>query len=212
MGISVSIAILAGGSSSRFGGIDKQELLFLGSMLGRRVAEQALSTGSTVTIVGRNPKPYRALPVQFAEDTIPGYGPLSGLHAALLATESDYVYLLACDMPFFSPGWYQRLLDLARLDPGLDAILALSSGGPQPFHALYSKRLVPLLESGFFAASRSRERLSFARAIAGSSCLFIPEKETEGLTHKGNIFNGINTPQEAKLLEEKVRSETASFL
>jgi molybdopterin-guanine dinucleotide biosynthesis protein A len=212
MGISVSIAILSGGASSRFGGLDKQELLFRGTMLGTRVAEQALSTGSPVTVVGRNPTPYGSLPVSFTVDSIPGYGPLSGLHAALRETTCDYVYLLACDMPFFSSAWYEKLLLSARVDPGLDAIAAFGPGGLEPFHALYSRRLVPLLESRFIAASRLGKRLSFARAIEGSARLFIPEDETERLTQGGKIFLGINTPEEARRLEESACLDSLSFL
>lgn len=212
MGVSVSIAILAGGLSSRFRGVDKQELVFLGAMLGRRVAEQALSTGSAVTIVGNNPRPYLSLPLSFAQDAIPGFGPLSGLHAALQASASDYVYLLACDMPYFSLPWYEKLRGLASAEPGLDAISAYGPGGLQPFHALYSKRLLPLLESRFLDASRAKTKLSFSRAIEGSNSRLLPESEEEGLTWGGKIFLGINTPEEARLLEESGSPHGASFL
>ncbi len=207
MGNSISIAILAGGLSSRFGAADKQELPFLGIMLGRRVAEQALAAGHPVTVIGRNRKPYEGLPIAFGADLIPGYGPLSGLHAALSLCGTDYVYLLACDMPGFSNPWFDHLRCMADSGIGPDAILALVNRKPEPFHALYSRRLASVLEARFSESAASGMRLSFARALEGRACRYVPESLSSGLTDAGRIFRGINTPLEAERLERELQPQ-----
>lgn len=206
MGKSISIAILAGGLSSRFGSIDKQELPFLGTMLGRRVAEQALATGHPVTIIGSNPKPYAGLPVTFFTDILPGFGPLSGLHAAISLSGTDYVYLLACDIPGFSLPWFEHLRLIADSDLRLDAILARIHDKPEPFHALYSRKLASALEVKFSESAALGVKLSFARALEGTACRYIPESESFGLTDAGSIFKGINTPEEALLLLDEYQT------
>ncbi len=207
MGKSISIAILAGGLSSRFGAVDKQELPFLGTMLGRRVAEQALAAEYPVTIIGRNRRPYEGLPVAFGIDLIPGFGPLSGLHAALSLCCVDFVYLLACDMPGFSLPWFCHLRGMADSDPEPEAVLALFNNKPEPFHALYSRRLASVLEARFSESAASDRRLSFSRALEGRACKYVPESLSSGLTDAGRIFQGINTPSEAERLERELKSQ-----
>jgi molybdopterin-guanine dinucleotide biosynthesis protein A len=66
-------------------------------------------------------------------DTFPSGGPLAGIHAALAAT-GDTCAVVACDMPFFSPG----LLALMEQEMG-DALVAVPKVGPyhEPLHAVY---------------------------------------------------------------------------
>lgn len=172
-------------------------------MLGRRVAEQALATGCPLTIVGNNPRPYQGLHLNFIADLLPGFGPLSGLHAAISDSLADYIYLIACDMPGFSNSWFGELCCRADANPQLDAILALVNERPEPFHALYSRRLLPVIESRISAYAHSGRKLSFARALEGVNCCYIPEVDSNALTEAGSIFCGINTPEEACRLQRE---------
>ena len=50
-------------------------------------------------------------------DSIPGYGPLSGIHAAVKESKSEYVYLLACDMPHIDPDYISYMTGLLSACP-----------------------------------------------------------------------------------------------
>lgn len=197
----VTIAILAGGKSSRFQGIDKQEILFNGQKLGRVAAKNALASAFPVIIVGRNHSPYEGLPVVFTEDILPGFGPLSGLHAALSRSATKWVYLMACDMPFFSQEWLRHLLALSR---GTEALAMAAQSGPyaEPFHALYSRDLIPRLETIFAESPASQGRFSFSRLIAEAPHFIVSEAKAREYSADGRLFRSVNTPSDLEALQK----------
>lgn len=207
--VSVSIAILAGGKSSRFGGFDKQRAMFRGEALGRRVAIQALATGSEVIVVGNEVELYADLPIAVVPDLRIGYGPLSGLHTALSTTSCAWVYLLACDMPYFNPAWFTHLLGLAQ-SLGRDAsepkaILAAKEDYIEPFHALYATSLAGELDDYLSSADRERDagKLSFHQFIKARPWLKVPEESALGLLGDWSIFAGANDRGALARLERK---------
>jgi len=97
-----SVAILAGGQATRFGGRDKSALLVDGrAILDRQIAALAPLTDDLMVVGDREVAP-RATLLRAIPDAVPGCGPLGGLHAALTAARSDVVLLVACDMPYLS--------------------------------------------------------------------------------------------------------------
>ncbi len=195
----VTIAILAGGKSSRFGGTDKQEIPLNGEAMGRQVARNALATGRAVTVVGRNRKPYEGLPVAFTEDLIPGFGPLSGLHAALSRSETEWLYLLACDMPVFSREWLSYLLGCAGTGSGSgtpQAVVAQSGRYIEPFQGLYSRRLLGRLEDIFAESSGFPGHFSFARLIKEAPHHIVPEDVARGFSPDWRLFCSINSQED----------------
>lgn len=136
----VTLALLAGGKSSRFGGKDKQFWPYDGEALGRIAAKNLLASSvfatghATVLVVcekeEREPRAeeaqenlaylnhttlYKDLPVQVVFDRFSGVGPLGGLQTALHCAKTPWVYLVACDMPCFDDHWLNFLLELSKL-------------------------------------------------------------------------------------------------
>lgn len=196
----VTIAILAGGESQRYGGVDKQELDFKGESLGRRAARNALATGCSVLIVGTNREPYEGLPVRFARDAFPGRGPLSGLHAALGASLTPWVFLTACDMPFSSQAWLDELLARAEQGEAL-AVAARRGGFIEPFQALYARELEERVFSMLKDCGDAPRKLSLARLIAEIPCHEVPESVAAAYSPDGRIFRSANSPEELIYLQ-----------
>ncbi|MGC4042873.1 MAG: molybdenum cofactor guanylyltransferase [Armatimonas sp.] len=96
----MTIAVLAGGESRRFG--QDKAALFL-----PRVLSACESLDLPILVVGR-PVPSESIPgVTFVADDFPGQGPLGGLITALRHTDSP-VLALACDLAFLeteAPRW-----------------------------------------------------------------------------------------------------------
>jgi molybdopterin-guanine dinucleotide biosynthesis protein A len=108
-GVGSALAILAGGRGERLGGVAKG-LLRLG---GRTLIEAQLALGAAfdeTLIVTDDPGPYQALGARIVPDRQKGRGAPGGVHAALAAAQSDWVLVVACDMPFLTPAVLDRLL------------------------------------------------------------------------------------------------------
>jgi molybdopterin-guanine dinucleotide biosynthesis protein len=110
-----------------------------------------------------------------------GQGPLVGLAAGLAAATTDWVLLLAADMPFADPA-IDGLLDAARDTD--DLVHYVVDGYPEPLCALYHRRVLEPLRVALAAGQRRMtcfwEGLS-VRALESSS---------------HDPFRNLNTPQD----------------
>lgn len=213
-----SAAILAGGAGSRFGGVDKDSIQGPEGPLGPALARRLLPRFEELLVLSRRPELYDGLPVATTADRIPGFGPLSGLHAALGASKSEWLYLTACDMPNFSREFagFLRSRIMASVAAGAakndahgegpSAALTRFGRHFEPFHAFYSKRLIPVLEA-LFERARGRtavegRRPSFRDLFDGLDILYIPEVETRRFSPDWTLFLNINTPEDLARFRE----------
>jgi molybdopterin-guanine dinucleotide biosynthesis protein A len=104
-----SAYILAGGQSRRFGS-DKARAIVHGQSMIARVAELVRPIVPTISVVAATVDAYADLDLRTIADRIPGRGPLSGLHAALLDSPVDWLLLLPCDAVGLRPAWLRVLL------------------------------------------------------------------------------------------------------
>ena len=89
------ICILAGGLSSRMGR-DKARLRFGGKTLLGHARALARETRLPVRVIRR--------------DLVARCGPLGGIYTALKTTHADAIVFLACDMPFVSSEFLEKML------------------------------------------------------------------------------------------------------
>lgn len=216
--------------------MDKQEWLYRGEPLGRIVAKNLLCSRlaargrAGVLVVGGAGELYGDLPLRCVADRFPGRGPLGGLHAALSSSCADWVYLVACDMPFFMDDWLEFLLCLAGVANGAAdgvagdtcadvaisgdratlahvaapsgtaaplAIFAQRAGRPEPFHALYSRHLLPTVEEHVRQAVADSASLSLAKLLDSVPCRRVPEETVRKFSPDWRLFTNINTRAEA---------------
>ena len=137
----LSAAIMAGGQSSRLG--RNKALLPLGEST---VIEHVIATVSAfaapVTLITNSPEQFRHLGCATAADLRPGCGPLSGIHAALSLSSTDYVLVKSCDIPLIGPA---HLGLLHRNYPGHD-ITMFKTARFEPLCAIYRRTCLPALE------------------------------------------------------------------
>lgn len=120
--------VLAGGRGSRLGGREKGELRVGGERLIDTVVEAALEAGCRSAIVVGDIACEKATVLR--EDP-PFGGPAAGLAAAMPLAESDWIMLLACDLPHARS--LCRLLagESARVGPREDGVITILDGHPQ---------------------------------------------------------------------------------
>ena len=131
--------VLAGGRSSRLGGVPKQALTYDGATLLQRSLAAAAGARSAV-VVGPDPGPLPGGVITCREEP-PFAGPASAIAAGLAALRGTagprppFTLLLACDMP--NVGAAVQTLRLA-LRPGDGAMAVSPDGHRQPLVGFYS--------------------------------------------------------------------------
>jgi molybdenum cofactor guanylyltransferase len=152
--VDVSALILAGGKATRFGGVDKRELVVDGrTIFERQVA--VLAPRVTEVLVS---SPRAIAGFRTVADTVEGAGPLAGIAAGLAAATTPWVLVVAGDMPYISEAVVE--LVLARIAVPYDAIGIQIGELPEPlFCALRRASCVPVIERRLAAGQRKASRL-----------------------------------------------------
>jgi molybdenum cofactor guanylyltransferase len=186
--------ILTGGRSTRMGS-DKASLELDGITLADRAVSIARTTNlfSRVRVVGPS-----LIKEDAVADRFENRGPLGGLHAALNAAETDWIFLLAGDLPFVTPELIACLSSFRG--NAVDAVVPFQSEGrAQPLCAFYR------VEKCLPAATRLLERRDDAALrdildeVRSRKVAF---EEISNLSGSQHFFRNINTPDD---LEEARR-------
>jgi molybdenum cofactor guanylyltransferase len=143
----VTIAILAGGESRRFG--QDKVALFL-----PRLLEVTVPLNLPVLIVGRTAEGVPSVP-----DDFPGQGPLGGIVTALRAIEGP-ILALACDLVFLETGallWLQEQWEHSSKDLPLVPTHRSEASEMQyePLFAVYPQTCLPSAERLLSTGRRS---------------------------------------------------------
>lgn len=191
----VSTAVLAGGQSRRMGR-DKASLVPTdqpSSLLGM-VAGVLGAISDDVLVIGGTPE-QGVPPATRSVPDEPGHaGPLRGIAAALRAARHDWCLVVACDLPFLSPDLL-RWLCVERT--GVDAVVPLTRasgreahGRPQPLHAVYHRRCLPVALD--LLASTGRAGALLERV----SVSFVEEDELRRFDPTLRSLTNLNTPKD----------------
>lgn len=176
-------AVLGGGKSSRFGS-DKCRHAYRGQPLIEH-ALASLADAAEVMVVGTAaPAASRAWSVP---DVRPGFGPLSGMHAALQTARYPWVAVTACDMPFVDPAWWRFLL--ARAD-GVQMVVPASPKGVEPLAGIYRRELVAMLD-----ARMSRGHLAVRDLHGDAPSRVVPVDEYRE-RFPAEMFVNVNRPED----------------
>lgn len=134
--MSISAVLLAGGESRRMGR-DKATVEWRGRPLWEWQIEKLRALRpEKIFLSARSDLPWRPADVDLLLDALPSRGPLSGLAAALGATETDYLLALAVDMPFMTTEHLDFLRGLATQGIG---VVPMIDGKAEPLCAIYPK-------------------------------------------------------------------------
>lgn len=139
-GQAVTVAILAGGASSRLGGRDKGLEPLHGTTLIERVCRavrKAAGQGTAVDLLivaNRHPDRYALHAPTIADDPRNGSGPLAGVASALAVIRTPWLLTLPVDCPDPPPALLDRLLQSTST---VACSVAHDGEWRQPLFALY---------------------------------------------------------------------------
>lgn len=180
-------AVLAGGRSSRMGR-DKASLEIGGRTLLGGLLEVLDRTFPRVALVMGAPREGDPAGREYLHDTVPDQGPIGGLAAALDWCGADYLFLIACDMPFPDP----LLMRLMADAPDAAMVVPEAGGRLHPLHARYARSM-----RGRVAAAIAAGRRSMGALFDASTDVKITEAvmELHGVDPARALRN-VNTPGE----------------
>jgi molybdenum cofactor guanylyltransferase len=182
----LSAIVLAGGQSSRMGR-DKALISFQGVPLLQRVCQVALNCTNQVYVVTPWPDRYQDIlsdACRFIQEVpLPGatkpHGPLVGFAQGLAHIETDWVLLLACDLPQLQVKVLQDLAThLEKTDEDAIALLPRNPKGWEPLCGFYRRQCLPRLTQFIEQGGRS-----FQPWLAQHSVQELP------ITNTGLLFN-----------------------
>jgi len=192
----LTIVIQAGGQSSRMGE-DKALKSFLGRPLIQRVIDRVSSIADEIIVTTNRPAEYEFLNLRLISDLKPGRGALGGLYSAIASATSPLVAVVACDMPFASPMFFEGALSL-MVEEAADIVISKTDEGYEPLHALYRREAcLPAIESAI--AADQWKVISWFPQV---KVRVLTSDEVRSFDPSGLCFWNLNTPEEFIKAEE----------
>jgi molybdopterin-guanine dinucleotide biosynthesis protein A len=168
--------VLVGGQSSRMGR-DKALLPSQSGPLVLEIADRVAAAVGNVVLVGRRAVYRDRLGLDCLDDVRPGYGPLSGIHAALHSGRGDYNLILACDMPGIPEELLVSLFETAKARSARCVVTVDAAGEVHPLCAVYHRDALDAVEHAMDASRlclmdllRDLDALRFESPLTVQNC------------------------------------------
>lgn len=192
MNESVSIAILAGGQSTRMGQ-DKSFVELRDKPLIAHVIERVSVLSLPIMIIANRPDVYQVFGLPVFTDVLPDRSSLAGLYSAIYRSPAEYTLCVACDMPFLSPTMLEMLISFRA---SYDAVVPVIGEHPQGLHAVYRKTcLAPMLREIQQNHLRIRDFYTLVKTC------YVDEATLRQYDNELKSFMNVNTPEVLAVLK-----------
>ncbi len=177
-----TVAIFAGGKSSRFGS-NKSHALINGKEFGARIIDTLKIAGFTeIFLVGGDPDDANRWGADYLCDLYHESGPLGALITAMRSCETDILMTLPCDVPYIDEKSCKVLSDLSA---SIEVRVAIA-GSPQWLCSAWRTSGLELIESEFRSGERSIHKV-------------IEKLRVEYVEISKEVLININEPSQLKL-------------
>ncbi|MGM0418590.1 MAG: molybdenum cofactor guanylyltransferase [Thermodesulfobacteriota bacterium] len=137
--------ILCGGKNTRMKGKNKAFLEKDGKTFIEIIYKNLIQTTKEIIIVSNEPEKFTEKGFKACRDIIKKNTPLSGIHSGLVNMNTDFGFVLACDMPFIKK---EVLCFIAeKADYSSDVVTPCENTYFQPLCSVYSKKCIPFIET-----------------------------------------------------------------
>ncbi len=180
-----SLAFLGGGKSRRYGkdkSLERRNGQTIIEMLHGRFGDLFQET----LVVSDRAGKFHFSGIREITDLFPNRGPLGGLHAALRNVRTEYLMLLACDIPTVTRDVVLQLLRAAEQEE-CQAVVPVHESGFEPMCAVFRKSVLPCAEQLLRTGS---DRVGLLELFEQIDLHYV---ETE------NCFTNLNTKEDADL-------------
>lgn len=190
-----SIAILAGGKSSRMGR-NKALVEIAGKPIIEHIIQRTQLLGQCDTfLITNSPAAYSHLNLMMYADIYPNCGALGGIHSALQHSKSEHVVVIACDMPFISTDFitymFQEIGDNDAVVPHINEQI-------HGLHAIYHRRCASIIQQQI-----EQENLKVRELFQHLTVKYLDEDAIMRFNEDGLALLNINTPQDLAQAKQK---------
>lgn len=199
-----SAIILAGGKSRRME-FDKQLLMREERRLIFHIAKNLENYFSDIIIVTNKQEYYKNCKYKIVSDKIKNVGPLAGISVGLEHSESEYVYIVACDMPNIDFRYIDYMNEKISRDidnkNNFDIYLSQIDNRIELFHGYYKKSLSNEIYDYLINGTRKSIISFFEKNNKSVSYTDEVEFIKNGLDR--NIFINLNTKEDLYLYNKE---------
>ncbi len=186
---SIAGVILSGGKNSRMGA-NKAFLTVEGERLIDRAVGILLEVCDEILVATNEPLEYLDLGVTVVTDIFKGMGPLAGIHSGLFHARAPRVFVCACDMPYLNAAFIRHMVSLAE---GCDIVVPVRGGRPEPLHAVYDRKCLPVIRRLL-----ERDERKVTGFYKGFRVRNVEEAETESFFAGRDPFLNVNTREQLR--------------
>jgi len=174
-------------------GFDKALIKVEGRYLVDIIGEKLEQVFDNIMLVTNDLEKISCMKYRGTADLMPDMGPAGGIYTALRASDSEYVYVTACDMPFIDIDYIRFMMGIIE-EESPEAVISRSREFLEPLNAFYSVGMLDAFEEGI-----KKGRLRRSDVPAGSRGRFVDCIDTE-------MFANINYQTDLPMLG-RIRTE-----
>lgn len=197
-----TLAVLAGGSGSRLGGVAKGLIELEGRPLIERHRVLAEALGAKVLIVTRRPEPYRRFGLPICTDEAEALGPAAGIVAGLRASTTAGVLFVGCDMAMLTAPVLAALLEGSKHTPRCFEL----EGELQPLPSLWWR------ESVEEVAAHLDRPLALRRLLALSGVEVVSERRLREVDPTSRALRSLNRPEDLEAIGARLPFDPSASL
>ena len=203
----ISCIVLAGGKGLRLGRDKTVETVGNTSLLERVVSYLSLFNSDIIIVAATKqylPQVSGYAKLRIVVDTYPGKGPLGGVFTGLVASDSLYNLVVACDMPFLNQALLHYMIGLAD---GFDLVVPrLGDNMIEPLHAVYSRNCLAIIKNLL-----EQGKMRFADLLTLVKVRYVEAEEINLFDPKHLSFFNINTEADLKTAQELAKEGDITF-
>ncbi len=186
----MNLYLLAGGSGTRLGGVDKASLRIGSSSIVELILDQARAVFDEIVLVRRAATSREGLR-SIVDKNHSEPAPIFGLRSAMVDSAEEKLFVLAADLPFVSTKLLAHVRDRG-LSSNLPLIVPHLHGIAQMLCAVYSASLLPRVEQRILS-----KRYALKDLCAPQETLLLSESELAFIDERE--FINVNTQEDLDL-------------
>lgn len=191
MKLPLTMAVIAGGKSTRFGR-DKGLALVKNRSLIDYTLQTARQLSDTIILIYGKEVLYGGLNIPIFFDVFPDCGPLGGVHSALIHASTEWIATMPCDMPLLIPDIYHILYGLRQLNR---PVVAVSHRGIEPLVSIWHRSAAVEIEKAL-----RKKRFSMQESIFSlkATTVLLPAVMKD---YREYYFTNVNYPEDLTEIE-----------
>ena len=189
MEIEVTGVLLAGGKSRRMG--EDKRYLVVGeqTLLERGLGVLRSMFHEVLVVIAQDSAPLD-IDARIVRDLVLDCGSLGGIYTGLTQATTQYIFAVACDMPFLNQAVITQFTN--RRDTA-DIVMARLATRLHPMHALYGKGCLPAMEQMIVARQLKIQELV---SHASLRVQYVTEADLLSIDPSWRSFHNVNTPED----------------